>query len=156
LEPAVRRRVKEEKSQANTVEYRAKDGRHIVTLNLGEGMFSAVRALAHVDGHSTPQSYILDRICNDTAQLLPQITNEEAAEFVQWQGVQESPAQVPVLKHEITLRLPERAHTILAGIAAAEDYDSIEEMILTHESSLAAQSRGDQDEKGYAKMFGLS
>lgn len=156
LGPQLRVRVKGKEPQSNTVEYRARDGRHIVTLNLGEGAFLAVRAVAYAFEHRSPESYILGTVCNDAAQMLTQITEEEAAKFVAWQGVQEYPAQTPTPEHEITLRLSEKAYTILAGEALASGYGSPEHMILAYTSSTCSQSGGDRDEKEYAKMFGLT
>lgn len=141
---------------SNTVEYRAVNGRHIVTLNLGEGVFSAVRAVAHAQQKPSPQAYILDTVCSDAAQMLAQLTDAETAAFVKWQGGQESSAQAPTAEREITLRLSEKAYAILAGRALSGHYDSAEHWILATMSGLCAQCSGrDEDEKEYAKMFGL-
>lgn len=141
--PWIRCRVNGEQPQCNSVEYHAKDGRHIVTLNLGEGVFSAVRAVAHAQERPTPEAYILDTVCSDAAQMLVQLTDEEAAAFVK-SGEHEYPRsrQTPADTREIIFHVTERAYTILSGEAAkhgytgCEGYEPVAEMLAYDMASL--------------------
>jgi hypothetical protein len=139
----------------NRSEYHFREGRHVVTLTLGEGLFTMLRLVASSYRHQTPEEYILDSVCTDAVDMVGQITNEEVEKLVEWPGEEKRSGQMPTPKREIRLVLDEQPYTILAGIAAAQGYDSVEHMILKNESSLAAQSPGDSDENEYAEMFGL-
>lgn len=86
--------------------------------------------------------------------MLTQITEAEAEKFVRSAAIESPREQTGT--HAIVLKLPERAFVILAGLASAGGYESPEHMIIAHEASLAAQSPEDQDEKEYARLFGLS
>jgi hypothetical protein len=157
--PWTRFRVIGEQPQCNSVQYRAKGGRHIVTLDLGEGAFSAIRAVAHAQEQPTPEAYILDAVCDEAAQMLTQLTTEEAAAFVK-SGEHEYPRQTPVATREIIFHVTERAYTILAGEAAqhgytgCEGYDPVAEMLAYGMASLhIAQEPVSLGEKRAQEMF---
>lgn len=148
------------REKPNTTEYhRAADGRHVITLNLCEGAFTALRVVAHALGHNAkPEEYVLSSICDDAASMLTQITEEETKKFVDWDGGTKLPEQTP--RHKVVFELSESAYWLLMGVVEAGGYDSPEHLMLAHASSYVAQSyvrseTGDQDEHKYAEEFGL-
>jgi hypothetical protein len=139
--------------KANRAQYRNENGQHIVELAFGEGAFTALQVLAQALGPRTVEEHVLHTVCEDTAQCLPQLTESEAREIVQWRGEQRS--EVPTPNRKIVLEVPEKAYAIWHGCALRDGYDCIEHMILRHEAAMCAQSPGDHDEKEYYAMFGL-
>lgn len=63
--------------------YHVANERHVFTLSLGEGAFTALRVLAHCFGHPTAADYILDSTISATAGLLPQICEKEILTLLQ-------------------------------------------------------------------------
>jgi hypothetical protein len=139
----------------NSAEYRQEDGFHVVTLKLRDGVYTVLRVVAQALMPNKPtEQYVLRSVCDSTAELLPQITEDEAKKIVeQWPG---GTQQAKNRARQIVLNLPEKAYTILAGRAAAGGFDGPEHWILFQTSSLCAQSTArDYDEKEYARLFGL-
>jgi hypothetical protein len=139
----------------NTAQHRFESGRHLITLNLGDGAFTALRLVAHAFEHPTPEDCALAFICSDVSELLPQITEAEAKKIVEASTIER--AEQPASNvHEIVLKLSERAYAIVAGQAARNNWEGPEHWILSQMSGLLAQSDGiDHDGKEYAKLFGL-
>jgi hypothetical protein len=158
--PQPRRRAESEaiskRQSENSAQYRADGSRHLITLNLGDGAFTALRLVAHAFEHPTPEDCALACLCSDVAELLPQITEAEAKKFVA-SAIIESRAEEQQKNptRQIVLEVPERAYAIWYGCALRDGFEGIEHMILRHEAGMCAQSPGDHDEKEYYAMFGL-
>jgi hypothetical protein len=148
-----RRPVTQPKDSAH---YRAEGSRHLITLDLGEGAFTALRVLAHVFNHSTPEDYALAVVHSDATDMLPQITEVEVKKFIE-SAIIESRAEEQQKNptRQIVLTVPEKAYAIWHGCALRDGYDCIEHMILRHEAGMCAQSPGDHEEEEYYAMFGL-
>lgn len=145
----------EAKQPPNSAHYHFENGKHVFTLEVCEGAFTALRVAAHVSGMD-PAGVALEAVCSHTVTYLADLEEEEAKTFIQ--SSLNGNIATPATTQTIAIPLPIKAYSVLAGQSIADGYDNPQHMILHIMADLCAQAQdgcNSKDEKRYFEMFGL-
>lgn len=100
----------------------------------------------------TTADHVLAMLLDSVEADLTQVGEDEAKAILTRIETEET----TLATQRIVLDLPIKAHTILAGQAAAKGYDSVKHLILHDTASLCGQDAGgNAEDKEYFEMFGL-
>jgi hypothetical protein len=128
-----------------------------LVIELNEMAYSLLSFVAKHDGPRTVEQHVRHCIAGDVNSLINDVEETYMHELFGVEDEKRDATKEAASNgtHQIVLNLSEKAWRILDGHVASQEWDNAEHMILSHTSSFLAQAGEDQDEKEYAKIFGL-